>query len=71
MKTIKGTVVYQNIGPGCWGIVDDKGGEWRRIHFPEELKKVGRTVTVSVKEVEEEFSVFMWGKSVEVVGFYT
>jgi hypothetical protein len=71
MKTIKGTVVYKNIGPGCWGIVDEKGGEWRPVDFPEQLKKEGRVVTVRIKEVNEAFSIFMWGKAVEVVGFYT
>ena len=71
MKTIKGTVVYKNIGPGCWGIIDDQGGEWRPVDFPEQLKKEGRAVTVRIREVTEDFSVFMWGKAVDIVGFYT
>lgn len=71
MKTLKGTVVYKNIATGFWGIVDEAGGEWRPINLPEQLKKEGRVITVRVKEVEEGFSVFMWGKAVEVVSFST
>jgi len=71
MKNIQGTVVYKNIGPGCWGIIDGKGGEWRPVNMPEQLKREGRKAIVTVREVEEGFSVFMWGTVVEVIGFNT
>ncbi|MFT7452472.1 MAG: hypothetical protein ACI9VN_003206 [Patescibacteria group bacterium] len=71
MKTIKGTVVYKNIGPGCWGIIDGKGGEWHPVSMPIQLQKEGRVAIVRVKLVEEGFSLFMWGTPVEVIGFNT
>jgi len=71
MKTIKGKVVYKNIGTGFWGIIDATGGEWRMVNMPQQLKKEGREAIVKVREVEEGFSMFMWGKPVEVTGFNT
>ncbi|HHS95690.1 MAG TPA: hypothetical protein ENJ45_03800 [Phaeodactylibacter sp.] len=71
MRIIKGKVVYKNIGPGFWAIVDTRGGEWRPINLPEQLKQEGRKVTLMAKEVEEDFSVFMWGKAIRVLGFNT
>ncbi len=68
---IKGKVVYQNIATGFWGIVDESGKEWRPVNMPEQLKSEGKTVTVEVKEVQEDMSVFMWGTAVKIVGFRT
>ena len=69
MKKIKGTVVYNNIGPGFWGIVDAQGNEWRPINMPEQLKTEGQAVTVSIQIIEEEMSIFMWGTAVKVTAF--
>ncbi len=68
---IKGKVVYQKLGTGFWGIVDQSGKEWRPINMPEQLKKEGKTVSVDAKEVEEDMSVFMWGTAVKITGFHT
>jgi len=70
-KSITGTVTYQNLGTGFWGIIDEKGNEWRPVHMPEQLKQEGKKVTVTIREVEEGMSIFMWGTPVEVVGFHT
>lgn len=70
-KSIKGTVKYQDIGTGCWGIIDEKGKEWRVVNMPEQLKFDGKKVSVSVKPAKEDFSVFMWGEPVEVLTFST
>lgn len=69
MKKIKGTVVYNNIGPGFWGIIDTQGNEWRPINMPEQLKTEGKAVTVSIQIIEEEMSIFMWGTAVKVTAF--
>ncbi len=68
---ITGTVAYINIGPGCWGIIDSKGRQYRPINFPPQLKTIGKQVTVSANKVTEEFSVFMWGEPVKVTSFST
>jgi hypothetical protein len=70
-KRINGTVTYQNLATGFWGIVDENGKEWRPVNMPEQLKQKGKKVTVTIREVEEGMSIFMWGTPVEVVGFDT
>lgn len=70
-KTITGKVTYQDLGTGCWGIVDQKGNEWRAVNMPEQLKQDGKQVKVTVREVEEEASIFMWGTPVKVLSFTT
>ena len=71
MKVIQGKVVYKDVGPGCWGIVDSSGNEWRTVNLPEQLKKEGAHVRISAREIREEASIFMWGKPVKVTGFHT
>jgi hypothetical protein len=70
-KTVNGKVTYQDLGTGCWGIIDDKGREWRAVNMPEQLKQPGKQVTVSIKEVDEGASIFMWGTPVKIVSFST
>ena len=70
-KKITGKVVKVDLGTGFWGIVDSRGNEFRPVNMPEQLKQEGKKVTVTVKEAEEGFSIFMWGTAVEVVGFGT
>lgn len=72
MKThqISGVVTYQSLGTGFWGIIDDQGREWRAINMPEQLKHVGKAISVTVREVDD-MSIFMWGTPVEIVGFHT
>ena len=69
--TIQGKVVFKNIGPGCWGIVDDKGGEWRPVNMPEQLKYQGAEVRAKARQIPEEFSIFMWGTAVQISSFET
>lgn len=60
-----------SLGTGFWGIIDLKGREWRPVNMPEQLKEEGKQVSVTVSEVEEDISVFMWGKAVKIVSFST
>ena len=68
---IKGEVVYQNIGTGFWGIVDDKGNEWRPVNMPNQLKTEGKKVHITAKKAKEGMSIFMWGEAIEVLTFET
>lgn len=68
IKHIKGKVVYEMIGPGCWGIIDERGNQWRPVNMPAQLKEPGKMVEVRVKEIQEDFSIFMWGQPVRIVG---
>lgn len=64
---IKGKVQYQNLGMGFWGIIDAQGNQWRPVNLPEKLKKEGLEVSLNVKKIEEDFSIFMWGTAVKVL----
>ncbi len=70
MKSIQGTVQYQNIGPGFWGIISSDGKEYRPINMPNQLKYEGRNVSVKVIP-DDGMSVFMWGEAVKIVAFET
>jgi hypothetical protein len=70
-KFISGTIRYEALGTGAWTIVDDSGNEWLPVNMPEQLKKAGKHVKVSVREVEAGVSVFMRGTPVEIVSFPT
>ena len=70
-KTIKGTVTYQDIGTGFWGIIDDSGNEWRVVNMPDQLKYNGKKVAVKAKAAKEDFSTFMCGEPVKIVSFST
>lgn len=64
---IKGKVEHIEIGPGCWGITDDKGNKWRVLNMPSSMQTPGADVSVKVKKVKEDASVFMWGVPVKLV----
>lgn len=68
---IKGKVVYQDLGPGFWGIIGSDGENWRPINMPEQLKKENADVEVTAASVEEGASIFMWGKPVKITKFRT
>lgn len=70
-KRITGTVRYQQLATGFWGIIDEKGQEWRPVNMPEQLKEEGKKVTITIREVDEGMSIFMWGTPVRIVSFGT
>jgi hypothetical protein len=68
---INGKVVYQNLGTGFWGIVDNKGNEWRPVNMPDQLKTEGKKVKIVAHKAEEGMSIFMWGEAIDIVSFET
>jgi hypothetical protein len=73
MKTfrIEGSVIRVDVGPGCWGIIDPQGQEWRLVNMPEQLKYPNKIIAVEVEDVEDNFDIFMWGKPVRIISFGT
>lgn len=69
-KTIKGTIVWNDLEGGFWGIVDDKGNEWLPVNLPEQLKANGKKARLIIRE-SKEGSMFMWGRTVKVLAFET
>lgn len=68
--TIKGKVVYNKLGMGFWGIIDDAGNQWEPVNLPNQIKYDGKQVEVVAKETHEE-SINMWGRTVKIVSFST
>lgn len=69
-RNIAGEVVYKNLEGGFWGIVDDEGREWLPVKFPEQLKKAGKKVKLTIQEVDAE-TMIMWGQPVRILSFHT
>ncbi len=69
-KSIKGTVTYQNIETGFWGIIDQAGGKWMILNMPEQLKYDGKKVEVDIEEIDA-MSMMMWGTPARIVVFST
>ncbi len=64
---IKGKIIYQDLGQGFWGIVDEDNKKWRPVNMPDRLKKEGLEAELLVEESPEQVSVFMWGKAVNII----
>lgn len=64
---ITGTVKYQNIEMGFWGIIGHDGKKYLPINLPEHLKQEGKEVFLTVKKVKDGVSMMMWGTMVEIV----
>jgi len=67
--TIEGTVHYQHLGSGFWGIIGKDGKEWRPDNMPKELQKEGLQIKIEAKESEAQMSVFMWGTSINILKY--
>ncbi len=70
-KKISGTVKFQHLGMGFWGVIGDNAEEWRPVNMPEQLKSEGAKVELKVEVLKEDMSMFMWGKAVKVISFHT
>ena len=64
---ITGTVSYQNIGTGFWGIIDEDGNKWRPNKLPESMKQEGKKVSIKAEKSKEQFSLFMWGTAIDIL----
>lgn len=69
-KTIQGTVTYQNLATGFWGIVDTSGEKWMIVNMPEQIKYDGKKVKVSIEPIDS-MSVEMWGTPAKIISFGT
>jgi hypothetical protein len=67
MKTITGKVVYVDLTGGFWGIISKDGKNYRPTNLPHHLKENGKNVSLKIKEVEEDFSIYMWGTPIEIL----
>ena len=68
---ITGTVSYQNLETGFWGITDTKGNNWYPINMPEQLKIEGAKVRCTIRKMEDTVTFTMWGTPVKIISFQT
>ncbi|MCH2021105.1 MAG: hypothetical protein MK207_01390 [Saprospiraceae bacterium] len=66
---IIGTVKYQNISGGFWGIVDTDGNRWKPVKMPKELQKEDLSVQLKAKKSDGIISIFMWGTTIDILEF--
>jgi hypothetical protein len=66
---IIGTVKYQNLSGGFWGIVDDAGNCWKPVKMPKALQKEGLAVELNAKKSDGIISIFMWGTTIDILEF--
>lgn len=71
MIEITGTVHYQELGTGFWGIVGDDGSKWQPSNLPSALQKEGMKVTIKAKEQKGAVSIFMWGTNIKIMDYST
>ena len=65
--TLRGTIVYQNIEFGFWGIIGSDGNEYLPINLPDRLKSEGKEIFIEFQEAKNAMSVLMWGTPIEIV----
>ncbi len=61
-----GTVQYQNLEGGFFGIVADDGARYDPVNLPEELRQDGLRVRFRGRLLKEGVSIHMWGAMVEL-----
>lgn len=64
------TIVYKDIEGGFWGMITEDGKQYLPMEFPEQLKHEGRSVAVTLQEIDVMTSM-SWGIPVEIVSFST
>lgn len=68
---ITGTVHYQGLEGGFWGITGDNGQNYEPLNLPDELKQAGIKVRLYVRIRKDIATVRMWGIPVQIVGYVT
>jgi len=61
------TVIHVPLSGGFWGLKDDQGREYLPINLEEKYAKPALRLEIMAKEVEDYFSVQMWGTPIEIL----
>jgi hypothetical protein len=62
----EGTVRYQSIEGGFWGIVADDGSHFDPVNLAPEFQKEDLRVSFRAKLAKEQVSFHMWGTRIEI-----
>ena len=66
LLTLDGTVVYQELEGGFYGIVTARGDELLPTNLPVEFEEDGLSVRVAGRFLEDVAAVQMWGRPFEI-----
>jgi inhibitor of cysteine peptidase len=64
---VTGTIVFQQLEGGFYGIKGDDGKNYEPINLPREYQKEGLRVRVEAKQLKDFASIRMWGTVIEIV----
>ena len=62
-----GTIQYNDFEGGFYGIVGDDGENYDPINFPSDIEEDGLRVKYTLKILENQTSIHMWGIIVEII----
>lgn len=62
-----GTIQFIELEGGFYGIISDDGEQYLPLNLPQEFEQDGLGVQFTLEVVEDHFSFFMWGVSVEII----
>ncbi len=62
-----GTVIYINLEGGFYGIIGDNGEHYDPTNLADEFKNDSLRISFEYKISENQISVHMWGKLIDIV----
>jgi len=66
-KTIKGTVVWQDLEMGFFGIQTKSGKDYLPLNLPSKLQKNGISVHLKIEEKPDAMTMVMWGIPIQII----
>lgn len=67
---IKGTMIWQEIEMGFYGIKASDGRELLPLNLPPHLEKNGMPVHLKIEEIPDAMTAVMWGTPVKIIEVY-
>jgi hypothetical protein len=63
----QGTVEFNNIEGGFFGIIADDGSKYKPVNLPKRFQKDGLKIKFTGKLSSDLMSIHMWGKLIEII----
>ena len=64
--TFTGTITYQRLEGGFWGIISDEGEKYDPLNLPADFRQDGLRVRVVALPKKDMVSIRMWGIIIEI-----
>lgn len=68
-RRIKGKVFYQTMEGGFWSIITDEGEKLIPTALPVQLQENDKNVECVIYDADDFFSIFIWGKLINIYIF--